>query len=160
MDVVHPKAVADANANHFGRLPPELVRTICSYLLISHEPHRSSLDTEPPSPLTQLALVSHACRDAVESYARGLLLQWAPVTESTVDRMLKSKKTKTHRGILLQWKEVHCVWCGKESERKAILATGLGCCWDCDKEEWPDKIVYFPFLFSPFLSPPPPFPTF
>lgn len=135
-------------ANHLEALPIELLHQITSYLLPSHAPDRSILDHDPHSPLIDLASSSHTLQEAVETYCRTTLLQWSSVTKFD-GKMPKTKRPKTtHRGILLKWKKSHCVWCGKKSVRKAVLATGFGCCAECDKKHWPDKIVRCLYLFN------------
>ncbi|KAL1303736.1 hypothetical protein AAFC00_007081 [Neodothiora populina] len=123
-------------------LPPELLHHICGYLFTAHDPDRSVLATEVPSPLIDLAGTSRALRDAVETYCRRTLLSWASITKYDGVLPKPSKKvTKSHRGVLLRWRKTHCVFCGKKSVRKAVLRTGFGCCAKCDKLEWPDKIT-------------------
>ncbi|KAF1349119.1 hypothetical protein BDV97DRAFT_422517 [Delphinella strobiligena] len=125
----------------FESLPIELVHQVCSYLLPSHDPDRSILDKNPPSPLIPLASTSRVFRDGVESYCRTTLLQWAPITKFDGKIPSSKKVKKSHRGLLLRFKKRRCVFCGKASQRKAILCTGFGCCSACDKKEWPDKIT-------------------
>lgn len=130
-----------AQQSHLESLPIELLHHITSYLLPSHAPNRSVLDNEPHSSLIDLASCSRTFKDVVESYCRTTLLQWSDITRFK-GAMPKSKRAKTtHRGILLKWKKTHCVFCGKKSVRKAVLCTGLGCCAECDRVQWTDKIV-------------------
>ena len=137
-------AVAGAAAtkdDHLSTLPIELIHHITGYLLPTHDAGRSTLEHEATSPLLPLAHTNTALNSAVESYCRSKLLQWSSLTKFQ-GQMPKSKKAKTtHRGLLLRWKRTHCVWCGRRSQRKAVLATGFACCADCDRKYWPDKIV-------------------
>jgi hypothetical protein len=62
------------------------------------------------------------------------------------DRSSKSEMTSTKdflhgRFGVLSWSDKHCVFCGKKSVRRAILANGLRCCDSCDRKEWPGKIT-------------------
>lgn len=127
--------------NSLEALPHELVHHICSYVLPTHEPNRSTLADSVPSGLTQLAATGRSLHMAVEAYSRTTLLKWAGVTKSD-GKLPKSKKSKkSFRGILTRFTRKHCVFCGAKSQRKAILRTGFGCCAQCDRKEWPDKIV-------------------
>ncbi|RMY78831.1 hypothetical protein D0863_00420 [Hortaea werneckii] len=64
---------------------------------------------------------------------------------------------------LLPWKDRHCIFCGKPSQRHAILVSSFRCCSACDKREWPEKITktrakteYYlsdQHLFPPVVSP-------
>lgn len=134
-------------------LPIELHHQICTYLFPQHDPMRGHYPSTSSSnkhllnhePLISLAASSLTLANAVETFSRTLLLQWQPLTKfhgsSSIPKARKAKTT--HRGLLIRWRDTHCVWCGKKSWRKAVLCSGLGCCRGCDKERWPDKIVCF-----------------
>ena len=129
-------------SRHIEELPIELLHHIISHLLPTHNANRSTLEADAPSPLLDVAASSRTLCRAVESYSRTTLLQWSTVTKFR-GQMPKSKTANvSHRGFLLRWKRSHCVWCGKKSQRKAILCNGFGCCSACDKKQWPEKIVH------------------
>ncbi|SMQ53897.1 unnamed protein product [Zymoseptoria tritici ST99CH_3D7] len=140
-------------------LPPELLDEVISYLYPAHFPDRilfPKQDESPCShPLDFLAATNHSLRSAVNAWAHSFLLQHAHITNCKPKTSLPSSKTKSKskmktapspnllrgRSGLLTWSEKHCVFCGKNSVRRAILANGLRCCDACDRKEWPDKIT-------------------
>ncbi|KJX99238.1 hypothetical protein TI39_contig367g00020 [Zymoseptoria brevis] len=167
-DIMNPPATIDLTQDTpldgngqdlLSLLPPELLDEVISYLYPAHFPDRilfSKQDDSPCShPLDFLAATNHSLRSAVNAWAHSFLLQHAHITKYRPNTPSASSKAKSKSKIktapspnllrgrsgLLTWSEKHCVFCGKKSVRRAILANGLRCCDACDRKEWPGKIT-------------------
>ncbi|TKA61579.1 hypothetical protein B0A55_11619 [Friedmanniomyces simplex] len=105
--------------DHLTALPPELKHVIFEHLLPSHRPDKE-LQTE----------VLHwlKCHAAITGYKKSYDTQ-------------QGRRHLTGKQGLLFWVKRRCVFCGKQTQRSAILANGLRCCMSCDKEQWPEKIT-------------------
>lgn len=132
--------------DHLTTLPSELLHQICSHLLPAHKPDLAFEDIpSPPSaadhPIRQLSLTCRHLQAETNSWALHFLKQHTSVTKY---KALQSSKLQHQRNFLqelLKWMAKHCIFCGKNSVRRAILVNGFVCCMKCDKEQWPNKIT-------------------
>lgn len=155
--MAHPSQQGTSNGSsspidRLTTLPPELTHLICDFLLPTHEPDiafedilkEKSIGTSHA--LDHLAATRHTLRAQVNSWAHHFLRQHAAITHYKGPKPSKKKPKSLENNLrgrrgLLTWTETHCIFCGKKSNRSAILANGLRCCSACDREQWPDKIT-------------------
>lgn len=142
--------------DHLTTLPSELLHIIIGYLFPSHEPELDRQLEEISRPdskqdnkqasysLDFLAATCRTLRAEVNTWARVFLTQHGDITKYKPFKTAKLQSQRNFlrgRGGLLTWAGKHCVFCGKASNRHAILMNGLCCCSVCDKNQWPDKIT-------------------
>ncbi|TKA33535.1 hypothetical protein B0A50_00370 [Salinomyces thailandicus] len=131
-------------------LPPELLHNICDHLLPNHDPQvalhstPSTTSIAQPHALDHLSATCRSLRAEVQSWAHHFLRAHARITrykELKTPKLQAKRNLLRGKGGLLTWAAKHCIFCGKSSNRSAILVSGLKCCAKCDKAQWPDKIT-------------------
>jgi hypothetical protein len=139
--------------DHLTTLPHEILQNISSCLYASHTPDRElhQIDahyagTRYKQPQTRdlanLSRVSKILYQQTNAWAHHFLHTHRDVTKYRIYTTPKAAaKQLPALQKLLQWTSRNCVFCGKTSQREAILANGLHCCRGCDREQWPDKIT-------------------
>jgi hypothetical protein len=139
--------------DHLTALPHEILQNISSCLYASHTPDRElhQIDahyagTRYKQPQTRdlanLSRVSKTLYQQTNAWAHHFLHTHRDITKYRVYKTPKAAaKQLPALQKLLQWTSRNCVFCGKTSQREAILANGLHCCRGCDREQWPDKIT-------------------
>jgi hypothetical protein len=134
-------------------LPPEILQNISSCLYASHFPDKDIhyLDghySGTPYKTTENHDLANFARAGKRLYQQAN--DWAHHFLHTNRAMTKYRVYKTPKAAanqqsalqkLLQWSVRNCVFCGKTSQRRAILMNGLHCCRACDREQWPDKLT-------------------
>ncbi|KAF2767582.1 hypothetical protein EJ03DRAFT_352926 [Teratosphaeria nubilosa] len=140
--------------DHLTALPAELLHLIFDYLLPNHEPDRAfGAEPQAVSPFAKphpIQLLSHSCK-ALRAEGNGWARHWLKAHQQiTHYKELRSRNARSKKdqrgwlwgnGGLFTWLGKHCVFCGKTSSRRAILANGLMCCRECDRKQWPEKIT-------------------
>jgi hypothetical protein len=134
-------------------LPPEIIQQISSYLYASHIPdreihqidaHYAGTPYKQPQTrdLSNLSRTSKTLYQQTHAWAHLFLYTHRAVTKYRVFKTPKAAaKQQPALQKLLQWSVRNCVFCGKTSQREAILMNGLHCCRGCDREQWPEKIT-------------------
>lgn len=145
-------------------LPVELLLQICGYLLPAHDvagPDTRKEDLTPSDylsskspktsayfapgfPLLALKNTSRTLHATTEYYSKLELALHKDITRYKEYKTKAAQNKRCYTNELFKWMRTHCAFCGQPSKRRAILFNGLGCCRDCDKKEWPDKIVCNP----------------
>ncbi|RMY37089.1 hypothetical protein D0866_03491 [Hortaea werneckii] len=158
------------------------------YPNIAFHPNHSNYHSSKPHTLENLAATCHTLHSTINTWALHFLRQHSQITKyrdladpqnqetrnflraSTNHHLSNSTskpgQTRSNKKLplsLLPWKDRHCIFCGKPSQRHAILVSSFRCCSACDKGEWPEKITktrakteYYltdQHLFSPVSSP-------
>ena len=128
-------------------LPPELQHLMFDYLLVNHIPdaalylpdsarHRKRLHD-----LDKLAATCRVLRTQLNLWADHWLISHASITKYKRFKTHKRQQTRKllrGRGALLNWLEIHCMFCGKLcTARNAVFVSELRCCAACDDEQWP-----------------------
>jgi hypothetical protein len=142
----------DPPKDRLSALPPELLHTICDYLLPTHNPEKPLYSTTrkskrtTPHPIDCLAAASRPLRASVNSWAHHWLKAHAKITHHkehirSIERRGGERNYLHRNGGLFTWLDKHCIFCGKSSARTAILVNGFKCCKACDGQEWKDKIT-------------------
>jgi hypothetical protein len=139
--------------DHLTTIPHEIIQNIASCLYASHIPDRElhQIDSHysgipyKQSQIRDLANLSRTSKllyQQTNAWAHLFLHSHRDITKY---RVFKTPKAAANQQPalqkLLQWSVRHCVFCGKTSQREAILMNGLHCCRGCDREQWPDKIT-------------------
>ncbi|EME40553.1 hypothetical protein DOTSEDRAFT_157328 [Dothistroma septosporum NZE10] len=106
-------------------------------------PYRN-IDSKCAHPLDAVAATCRKLRSEVNDRAISFLVQHKEITRFAA--LPKKKRDHTFNMLrgrrgLLSWAEKHCIFCGRKSDRSAILINGLRCCAKCDKAQWPGKIT-------------------
>ncbi|RMX72684.1 hypothetical protein D0869_14366 [Hortaea werneckii] len=179
--------------DHLTSLPPELIHLICDYLFPEHypdiafHPDHNNYHSHKPHILENLAATCPTLHSTINTWALHFLRQHSQITKyrdlanpqnqetrnflrappkpfSNKDQNTTNNPSSKKPPLsLLPWKDRHCIFCGKPSQRHAILVSSFRCCSACDKREWPEKITktrakteYYltdQHLFPPPLSP-------
>ncbi|RMY31896.1 hypothetical protein D0865_14875 [Hortaea werneckii] len=134
---------------------------------VAFHPNHNNYHSSKPHTLENLAATCHTLHSTINTWALHFLRQHSPITKyrdlanpqnqetrnflraSTNHHLSnnstgKPGKTSSNRKpplSLLPWKDRHCIFCGKPSQRHAILVSSFRCCSACDKREWPEKIT-------------------
>ncbi|KAI7685661.1 hypothetical protein KC322_g13017 [Hortaea werneckii] len=135
---------------------------------IAFHPSHNNYHSNKPHTLENLAAVCHTLHSTINTWALHFLRQHSQITKY---RDLANPKKQQIRNFLrapnnhhsnnnssstsnpsqpsnpkpplslLPWKDRHCIFCGKPTQRHAILISSFRCCSACDKKEWPEKIT-------------------
>ncbi|WPH04413.1 Hypothetical protein R9X50_00730400 [Acrodontium crateriforme] len=135
--------------DYLTTLPPELIHEIINHLLANHNTDiafasRKEIDGDVPHPLVTLAASCKKLETEVNQWAEHFFKQHAAITHI---KPPPTNANPTQRDWLhgpsglFNWIAKNCAFCGKKSQRAAILANGLKCCSGCDRSQWPDKIT-------------------
>ncbi|KAK5117375.1 hypothetical protein LTR62_005993 [Meristemomyces frigidus] len=135
--------------DHLTALPIELQHLIFESVFPTHCPDLAfhpgdAKDTEAVHTLDHLARTCQSINQQVHAWARSWLKAHSAITRY---KPMEDPKDEAKRdmlrgpGGLLVWKHSHCIFCGKQTPRSAILMNGFRCCQRCDLAEWPDKIT-------------------
>jgi hypothetical protein len=139
--------------DHLTILPPEIIQNISSCLYASHIPDRElhQIDAHYSGipykqshtrDLANLSRTSKLLYQQTNAWAHLFLHSHRDITKYRIFKTPNAAaKQQPALQKLLQWSVRHCVFCGKTSQREAILMNGLHCCRGCDREQWPDKIT-------------------
>lgn len=147
----------EKGSERITKLPSELLHIIFNCLFVRHYPNkvlggrteahdtpRGYANTEHAHPLDFVAATCRTLRSETNDWAIHFLVQHKDITRFTA--LPRKKKDHTFNMLrgrtgLLSWAERHCIFCGRNSSRSAILINGLRSCAACDKVQWPDKIT-------------------
>jgi hypothetical protein len=139
--------------DHLTPLPHEIIQNISSWLYAAHIPdrelhridgHYSGIPYKQSHTrdLANLSRTSKLLYQQTNAWAHLFLHSHRDITKYRIFKTPKAAaKQQAALQKLLQWSVRHCVFCGKTSQREAILMNGLHCCRRCDREQWPDKIT-------------------
>ena len=139
--------------DYITNLPPEILQNISSYLYASHFPDKdihyldgrysgNPYKFHESHDLANLSRAGKRLYQQTNEWAHHFLHANRAVTKYRVYTTPKAAaKQQTALQKLLRWSARNCVFCGKTSQRKAILMNGLHCCRGCDREQWPEKIT-------------------
>ncbi|RMZ18421.1 hypothetical protein D0862_00394 [Hortaea werneckii] len=136
---------------------------------IAFHPNHNNYHSNKPHPLENLAATCHTLHSTINTWALHFLRQHSQITKyrdlanpkkqqirnflrapnnhhsnnnnnSSTSNPSKPSNPKPPLS-LLPWKDRHCIFCGKPTQRHAILISSYRCCSACDKREWPEKIT-------------------
>ncbi|RMY99623.1 hypothetical protein D0862_07036 [Hortaea werneckii] len=156
---------------------------------IAFHPNHNHYHSNKPHILENLAATCHTLRSTINTWALHFLRQHSQITKyrelanpqkQQMRNFLRAPNPNHHNHhttnpskpgpnkkpplSLLPWKDRHCIFCGKPSQRHAILVSSFRCCSACDKREWSGKITKTRakteyYLSDQHLFPPPPSPS-
>lgn len=139
--------------DHLTTLPHEIIQNIASCLYASHIPdrelhqidaHYAGIPYKQPDTrdLANLSRTSKLLYQQTNAWAHLFLHTHRDITKYRIFKTPKAAaKQQPALQKLLRWSVKHCVFCGKTSQREAILMNGLHCCRECDRAQWPDKMT-------------------
>ncbi|KAI6792396.1 hypothetical protein KC332_g17055 [Hortaea werneckii] len=136
---------------------------------IAFHPNHSNYHTARPHILENLAATCHTLHSTINTWALHFLRQHSQITKyrdlanpkkqeirnffraPSNHHSRRSSSSSTSKPSnpsnpkpplsLLPWKDRHCIFCGKPTQRHAIFISSFRCCSACDKKEWPEKIT-------------------